>query len=232
VESTLPRPRRWVGEAVDARIDRDRLDDLIDCAVAHETNPLPNDDLAGAKRQRLRAVLGPDADARIVGPFTERGRANGLVLRRGRWHDEPIVADGWISRTTAACDLNPMYGYLWWLQHDQSGRQVSLAAQGGGSHHCFVIPDHELVVVARWIGNDAWPQFIDKALAIVTDAPSLGPVVYDSSQVNTVRPPISELGDSSNATPIVSAIRRATSSGVMCSVSTTRSTDRFPETTA
>jgi CubicO group peptidase (beta-lactamase class C family) len=372
-----------VGEAADALIDRDRLDDLIDYAVAHETNPLSNDDLAGAKRQRLRAVLGPDADTRIVGPFTERGRANGLVLRRGRvvagwgdtsfvaeiasvtkpflsllcgiavgvgliddvygsvhadtrlellasrhnrqitwhhllqqtsewdgvlfgkrpvghhgdrigeavrtpgayweyndvrvnllarcllevfrkplpdvlrrfvmnklgasgswswhgyqtsnisigsrvvesvsggahwgggiwmssndlalvgqlylqrgrWHDEPIVADGWISSTTAPCDLNPMYGYLWWLQHDQSGKQVSLAAQGGGSHHCFVIPDHELVVVARWIGNNAWPQFIDKALAIVTDAPGLGPVVYDWSQVNTPRPPISEPGD-------------------------------------
>jgi CubicO group peptidase (beta-lactamase class C family) len=110
-----------------------------------------------------------------------------VYLEGGRWNDESIVPDGWISRTTAACNLNPMYGYLWWLQHDQSGKRVSLAAQGGGSHHCFVIPDHELVVVARWIGNDAWPQFLDKALAVVTDAPSLGPVVYDWSQVNTVR---------------------------------------------
>jgi hypothetical protein len=42
-----------------------------------------------------------------------------------------------------------MYGFLWWLQHDHAGRQVSFAAQGGGSHHCFVIPEHQLVIVVR-----------------------------------------------------------------------------------
>lgn len=77
-----------------------------------------------------------------------------------------------------------MYGYLWWLQHDHAGRQVCFSAQGGGSHQCMVIPDRDLVVVVKWIDDAAWPELLDRALQIATDAPELGPVDYDYSRVN------------------------------------------------
>ncbi len=111
-------------------------------------------------------------------------RVGQLYLDNGLSNNERVVSPEWISRTATPSAQNPMYGYLWWLQHDAHGEQVSFAAQGGGSHHCFVIPDHELVVVARWISDDAWPAFLDQALTLVTDAPKLGPVVYNWDRVN------------------------------------------------
>jgi len=84
-----------------------------------------------------------------------------------------------------------MYGLMWWLQHDGAGRQVSFAAQGGGSHQCFVVPDHDLVVVARWIRDDAWPELLDRALRIVDERPALGPIRYRFEDVNAPGPAIS-----------------------------------------
>jgi hypothetical protein len=82
-----------------------------------------------------------------------------------------------------------MYGLMWWLQHDAAGRQICHAAQGGGSHQCFVVPDHDLVIVVRWIRDDSWQPFLDRALHIVDDRPPLGPVQYRFEDVNMTAPP-------------------------------------------
>lgn len=107
-----------------------------------------------------------------------------LYLRGGVWGDRRLLSSRWIERTRTPCDLNPMYGYMWWLQHDRDGRQVSFAAQGGGSHQCFVIPDHDLVIAVKWIADDAWMEFLNLALDIVTDRPALGPVRYMFDRIN------------------------------------------------
>ena len=112
-----------------------------------------------------------------------------LMLRRGRWDGTTVISASWIDALRTPCPLNPMYGLTWWLQHDATGRQVCHSAQGGGSHQCFVVPDHDLVVVVRWIRDDAWPAFLDRALTIVQDRPPLGPIRYLFDQVNTVASP-------------------------------------------
>jgi CubicO group peptidase (beta-lactamase class C family) len=110
-----------------------------------------------------------------------------LMLARGKWNGVPVIAESWIDAIRTPCALNPMYGLMWWLQHDATGRQVCYAAQGGGSHHCFVVPDHDLVVVVRWIQDDAWPAFLDRALTIVADRPTVGPIHYLFDEVNAPR---------------------------------------------
>jgi CubicO group peptidase (beta-lactamase class C family) len=107
-----------------------------------------------------------------------------LYLRDGELNGRRVISPEWIRLSRSPCALNYMYGYLWWLQHDREGRQVSFAAQGGGSHHCFVVPDHDLVVVVRWLADEAWPGFLDLALGVVADRPALGPVHYDWSRIN------------------------------------------------
>lgn len=107
-----------------------------------------------------------------------------LYVNRGRWAETQVLSEDWIDRTRTSCDLNYMYGLMWWLQHDRTGRQVCFAAQGGGSHQCLVIPDHELVIVVRWIADAAWPELLDRALRIVVDSEPLGPVEYDFTRVN------------------------------------------------
>jgi CubicO group peptidase (beta-lactamase class C family) len=107
-----------------------------------------------------------------------------LYLDGGRHGPRQVLSADWIRRTRTSCELNYMYGYMWWLQHAVDGRQVCFAAQGGGSHQCIVVPDHELVVVVRWIQDAAWPALIDRALTVVDDRPPLGPVDYDFARVN------------------------------------------------
>ena len=41
-----------------------------------------------------------------------------LYLRDGVWGDQRLLSTRWIDMTRRPCDLNPMYGYTWWLQHD------------------------------------------------------------------------------------------------------------------
>lgn len=50
-----------------------------------------------------------------------------------------------------------------------------------------MIPEHDLVIVVRWIRNDAWKEFLDLALRLVNDTDTLGPIDYDTARVN--RPP-------------------------------------------
>ena len=107
-----------------------------------------------------------------------------LMLARGQWKGVRVLSESWIDGLRAPCPLNPMYGLMWWLQSDAAERQVCYSAEGGGSHQLFVVPDHDLVVVVRWIRDDAWPAFLDRALTIVDDRPPLGPIRYLFDRVN------------------------------------------------
>jgi CubicO group peptidase (beta-lactamase class C family) len=111
-----------------------------------------------------------------------------LMLARGWWDGTPVIPESWIAAVRTPCVLNPMYGLMWWLQHDATRAPVSYAAQGGGSHQCIVVPDHDLLVVVRWIRDDAWPAFLDRALTIVDDRPPLGPVRYLFDEINPLEP--------------------------------------------
>jgi CubicO group peptidase (beta-lactamase class C family) len=107
-----------------------------------------------------------------------------LYLRDGVWGDQRLLSSRWIEMTRRPCDRNPMYGYMWWLQHDSARRQVSFAAQGGGSHQLFVIPNHDIVMVMKWIADDAWPGLLDLALDLTTDESGLGPVRFRFDEIN------------------------------------------------
>ena len=107
-----------------------------------------------------------------------------LYLWNGSWTGRCVLSPQWIRLSRTPSALNHMYGYMWWLQHDATGRPVSFAAQGGGSHACFVVPDHDLVIVVKWLKDEAWRPFLDQVLRLVQDRPPLGPVHLDWQRVN------------------------------------------------
>ena len=80
-----------------------------------------------------------------------------LYLRRGRWRNTQILSSAWIKQTTTPCPLNPEYGLLWWLNHQNSMSDLacatSFAARGAGGNIIFVEPEQGLVIVLRWCGN-------------------------------------------------------------------------------
>jgi CubicO group peptidase (beta-lactamase class C family) len=94
-----------------------------------------------------------------------------LVLRGGRWRSQQLVAESWIEEMRQPCPLNPQYGLLWWLntgrQQLPSAPESSWAARGAGSNLIWIDPEHDLVVVARWLEKSSVDGFVKRVLASV-----------------------------------------------------------------
>jgi CubicO group peptidase (beta-lactamase class C family) len=86
-----------------------------------------------------------------------------LHLARGRWGDRTILPDAWIDEMRRPCALHPGYGLLWWLDVARPG---AYAARGAGSNLVWIVPDHELVAVVRWIHKPS----VDGLLTRLLDA--------------------------------------------------------------
>ena len=113
-----------------------------------------------------------------------------LFLRGGRWRDRQLISEEWIEMATTPGDVNPVYGYMWWLNTDVDSHKaeeiskkyskayarywerrpgsgspkISYAARGGGGHWVWIDSDHEIVVVTRWMNN------IEEFIRMVVDA--------------------------------------------------------------
>lgn len=87
-----------------------------------------------------------------------------LVHRSGRWRGQQILPESWIAEMQRPCSLNPEYGLLWWLNRRRgqfpSAPASSYAARGAGANLIWIDPDHDLVVVARWIDRAAADSFL------------------------------------------------------------------------
>ena len=74
----------------------------------------------------------------------DMARIGQLMLERGRWHEEQIVSDSWVSESTAPQQAHKRdYGYLWWLHPELGG----YAALGYLSTDIHVFPKQQLVIV-------------------------------------------------------------------------------------
>lgn len=92
-----------------------------------------------------------------------------LYLRRGKWRDRQILSEEWVDRATTPGQLNPTYGYMWWLNADgglwPSVSHRSFAARGGGDNLVWVDPDNDLVVVVRWIQRGTQDGLLARVVA-------------------------------------------------------------------
>ena len=82
-------------------------------------------------------------------------RVGYLFLRKGKWGDPQLVSERWVKLATTPGEVNPQYGFMWWLNTGQKQwpgvPESAFAMLGAGSNICFVDPDHDLVVVLRWV---------------------------------------------------------------------------------
>ncbi|MBI1733615.1 MAG: serine hydrolase [Candidatus Rokubacteria bacterium] len=96
----------------------------------------------------------------------DHARLGLLVARGGRWNGREIVPASWIAEMTRPSALNPEYGLYWWL--NTGGRQVpgapesGYAARGAGSNVIWIDPDHDVVVVVRWIDKASAAGFLTR----------------------------------------------------------------------
>ena len=104
----------------------------------------------------------------------DQARFGLLTLRCGRWEGEQLLSREWIRMATTPTEMQHDYGYMNWFLN--TGREAVPAAPeksfyhaGAGVNRIFVSPEHDLVVVARWIDGEHYGDFIERVLAAVEE---------------------------------------------------------------
>jgi CubicO group peptidase (beta-lactamase class C family) len=99
----------------------------------------------------------------------DHARLGLLVHRQGLWGDHRLLDAAWLAEMRRPCPLNPQYGLMWWLNtgraHYPSAPDTTYAARGAGSNIIWIDPEHDLVVVARWIDKASIDGFLGLVVA-------------------------------------------------------------------
>jgi CubicO group peptidase (beta-lactamase class C family) len=100
----------------------------------------------------------------------DQARYGYLTLRNGKWKDKQILSEAWLKMARTPTPVQPTYGFMnYFLNTDRklypSAPATAFAHIGAGSNIVYVDPEHDLVIVARWIDGNAMDGMIEKVLA-------------------------------------------------------------------
>lgn len=92
-----------------------------------------------------------------------------LSLHRGRWNGQQILSENWVKQALTPTPAEPTYGYMNWFLNTDKKLLPSASANvfyhlGNGTNMVYVDPDHELVMVTRWITTNAMDGLVKRVL--------------------------------------------------------------------
>ncbi len=92
-----------------------------------------------------------------------------LFLNNGRWKDRQLIDPAWIRKATTPSPANVNYGYMWWLnkqgpRHWEGIPENVYYAAGFGGNFIVIIPDHNLVIVTRWLEPSRIGEMVGRVL--------------------------------------------------------------------
>ena len=104
----------------------------------------------------------------------DQARFGYLTLRRGKWKDRQILSEAWVRMALTPTPVQPTYGFMnWFVNTDRkflpSAPASAFAHMGNGTNMVYVDPEHDLVIVARWIERDAIDELVRRVLGAVRD---------------------------------------------------------------
>ncbi len=90
-----------------------------------------------------------------------------LFLNKGVWNGKRLLSEAWIKKAMTPSDANKEYGFLWWLDPDDSSALNTISdnafyAAGFGGNYIVVEPEQNLVIVMRWMGRPYVNEFLKK----------------------------------------------------------------------
>jgi CubicO group peptidase (beta-lactamase class C family) len=101
----------------------------------------------------------------------DQARLGLLVLRHGLWGGRRVLDADWIAQSATPCALNPLYGFMWWLN---TGRKQyphasveSIFFRGAGGNVTWIDPASGVVAVLRWVDATKLDGFIAAVMAAV-----------------------------------------------------------------
>jgi CubicO group peptidase (beta-lactamase class C family) len=100
----------------------------------------------------------------------DQARFGLLTLRSGAWKGQQLIAKDWIRQARTPTTVQPTYGFMnWYLNTDKklwpSAPATAWGHVGNGTNLIYCDPEHDLVVVLRWIDNDAIDGFLQRLFA-------------------------------------------------------------------
>lgn len=144
---------------------------VIEAASGQTLNQFFNTRI-GSRIGAIGAYIPLDYNRVFFSRTRDMARFGLLILADGQWGANSILGDQsyLTAMTTPSQDLNPAYGYLWWLNGQESYQQPRLqfnfsgsiiptapddmfAGLGKNDQKVYVVPSQDLVVVR--LGNDA-----------------------------------------------------------------------------
>jgi CubicO group peptidase (beta-lactamase class C family) len=108
----------------------------------------------------------------------DQARIGQLLLDGGVHAGARLIAADWIERMRTPCRAAPFYGLLTWLNQD--GRIYPDASRsswfmfGAGGHTVWIDPDHDAVVVTRWLDGLHAAEFVRRVAMALEPAGSHG----------------------------------------------------------
>ena len=109
----------------------------------------------------------------------DMGRFGLLFLRDGRWRNLRVVPGEWVEASRRGYSTVPYwegygYGYMWWVNVDETDRKFGMyAALGYGGHMIAVLPDENLVFVNRantYLGEETQRAELLQLIDAILDA--------------------------------------------------------------
>jgi len=102
----------------------------------------------------------------------DMGRFGLLTLHHGNWEGKQLISEQWVKQALTPTTVNTGYGYMnWFLNTDKkllpSAPENTWVHIGNGTNMIYCDPDHDLVVVARWIDNNAMDGLISNVLQAI-----------------------------------------------------------------
>jgi CubicO group peptidase (beta-lactamase class C family) len=102
----------------------------------------------------------------------DQARFGLLTLRNGAWKGRQLLAADWVKQARTPTSVQPTYGYMnWFLNTDRkmwpSAPATAWAHVGNGTNIIYCDPENDLVVVLRWIENDAVDGFLGRLIGAV-----------------------------------------------------------------
>lgn len=102
----------------------------------------------------------------------DHARTGLLMARGGRWHGQQLLPESWIEASRTPCPINPVYGYLWWLNtgggHYDRAPETSFFAIGAGQSTIWIDPEQDLVMVARWVDQAKMNALVGSVMESLT----------------------------------------------------------------
>jgi CubicO group peptidase (beta-lactamase class C family) len=96
----------------------------------------------------------------------DQGRIGQLLLDGGVHEGRALLPREWIARMQQSCTLAPFYGWLTWVNRGHAmfadASPASWFMVGAGGHYTWMDPDHQAVVVVRWLDPAHSPGFVTR----------------------------------------------------------------------